>query len=42
MTRRAFTRNDRLSEELRRVLTELILRAAKDPRLDGTYGHIVK
>lgn len=35
MTRRAFTRNDRLSEELRRVLTELIVRAAKDPRLDS-------
>jgi len=35
MTHRSFTRNDRLSEELRRVLTELILRGAKDPRLDG-------
>lgn len=35
MTRRGFDRNQRLEEELRRVLTELVLLEAKDPRLDG-------
>lgn len=35
MTRRGFNRNQRLEEELRRVLTELVVLEAKDPRLDG-------